>query len=170
MDVRPTADRLRETLFNILQLRIEGARFLDLCAGSGAIGIEALSRGASHATFVDRSRKSCGLVEANLDMCGVPEEMTEVVMNEAAEFLRRRAERGDDAARWDVAFFDPPYSSDYLPVLGTFGLNTGQLLGDDGILIAEHHGKTTLPEAIGSLRRWRVVKQGDAALSFYDRG
>src|SRR5215212_7142657 len=88
MQVRPTSDRLRETLFNVLAPRIEGARFLDLCAGSGAIGIEALSRGAAHVTFVDRSRKMCGLVEANLDLCGVPEEQTEVVLGEAADYLK----------------------------------------------------------------------------------
>ena len=76
MQVRPTSDRLRETLFNVIAPRIEGARFLDLCAGSGAVGIEALSRGAAHVTFVDRSRKMCGLVEANLDLCGVPEDET----------------------------------------------------------------------------------------------
>src|ERR687890_1627736 len=89
LEVRPTSDRLRETLFNVIAPRIEGSRFLDLCAGSGAVGIEALSRGAAHVTFVDRSRKMCGLVEANLDLCGVPEDETEVVMAEADEFLRR---------------------------------------------------------------------------------
>src|SRR5256714_10266187 len=108
MQVRPTSDRLRETLFNVLAPRIEGARFLDLCAGSGAVGIEALSRGAIHTTFVDRSRKMCGLIEANLDLCGIPEEETEVVLSEAAEFLRRAATRGEQ--EWDIAFFDPPHA------------------------------------------------------------
>src|SRR5205085_8807217 len=111
MQVRPTSDRLRETLFNVLAPRIEGTRFLDLCAGSGAVGIEALSRGAAHVTFVDRSRKMCGLIESNLDLCGVPEDETEVVLSEAAEFLRRAATRGGE--RWDLAFFDPPYALDY---------------------------------------------------------
>src|SRR5215210_9487559 len=83
MQIRPTSDRLRETLFNVLAPRIGEARFLDLCAGSGAVGIEALSRGAAYVTFVDRSRKMCGLIEANLDLCGVPEDRTEVVMSEA---------------------------------------------------------------------------------------
>src|ERR687894_516609 len=92
MQVRPTSDRLRETLFNVIAPRVGGARFLDLCAGTGAVGIEALSRGASFVTFVDRVHRICGLVEANLDLCGVPEEMTEVVKSEAAEFLRRTAE------------------------------------------------------------------------------
>ncbi|MDT5121898.1 MAG: rRNA (guanine966-N2)-methyltransferase [Acidobacteriota bacterium] len=164
MQVRPTSDRLRETLFNILAPRIEGTRFLDLCAGSGAVGIEALSRGAAHVTFVDRSRKMCGLIESNLDLCGVPEDETEVVMSEAAEFLRRAATRGEQ--KWDIAFFDPPYSTDYMPVLSAFG--TGALLNEDGLLVVEHHHKNELKDAVGDIRRWRILKQGDSALSFYE--
>src|SRR5438093_7486695 len=81
LQTRPTSDRLRETLFNILAPRIEGVRFLDLCAGSGAVGIEALSRGAAHVTFVDQARKMCALIEANLGLCGVSEKHTEVVVS-----------------------------------------------------------------------------------------
>jgi 16S rRNA (guanine(966)-N(2))-methyltransferase RsmD len=165
MQVRPTSDRLRETLFNVLAPRIEGTRFLDLCAGSGAVGIEALSRGAAHVTFVDRSRKMCGLIESNLDLCGVPEDETEVVMAEAAEFLRRASTREDK--QWDIAFFDPPYAIDYLPVLAAFG--TGAILHDEGLLVVEHHHKNELKDAIGDIRRWRILKQGDSALSFYER-
>src|SRR2546425_9203672 len=79
LQTRPTLDRLRETLFNILAPRIEGTRFLDLCAGSGAVGIEALSRGAAHATFVDQSRKMCALIEANLESLEADEALAEVV-------------------------------------------------------------------------------------------
>lgn len=165
MQVRPTSDRLRETLFNVLAPRIEGSRFLDLCAGSGAVGIEALSRGAAHVTFVDRSRKMCGLVESNLDLCGVPEDETEVVMSEAAEFLRRAVARGEN--KWDIVFFDPPYANDYIPALAAFG--TGTILEDEGLLIVEHHHKNELKDAIGEIRRWRILKQGDSALSFYER-
>src|SRR5687768_9957281 len=118
MQVRPTSDRLRETLFNVLAPRIEGVRFLDLCAGSGAVGIEALSRGAAHATFVDRSRKMCALVESNLDLLVIPENETEVVQSEAGEFLRQSITRG--RAPWNVVFFDPPYEIDYLPLLELF--------------------------------------------------
>lgn len=166
MQVRPTSDRLRETLFNVLAPRIEGARFLDLCAGSGAVGIEALSRGAAHATFVDRSRKMCGLIEANLDLCGVPEDETEVVCAEAAEFLKRAAARSEKS--WDIAFFDPPYAMDYGPALSVFG--TSALLDADSILIVEHHHKNLLRDEVGEIRRWRILKQGDSALSFYERG
>ncbi len=172
MQIRPTSDRLRETLFNVLAPRIEGVRFLDLCAGSGAVGIEALSRGAAFVTFVDRSRKMCGLVETNLDLCGVPEDETEVVMGEASDFLRRAATRSEQT--WDIAFFDPPYATDYTPVLTAFG--HGALLTRDsddkahnggGVLIIEHYHKNQLRDEVGQLRRWRILKQGDSCLSFY---
>jgi 16S rRNA (guanine(966)-N(2))-methyltransferase RsmD len=173
LQARPTSDRLRETLFNVLAPRLGDARFLDLCAGTGAVGIEALSRGASFVTFVDRVHKMCALVEENLDLLDVPEELTEVVKSEAAEYLRRTAEGGGQDWRggkgpWDIAYFDPPYSSDYLPVLRAFGQHTARLLNADGLLVVEHHHKNVLPEAPGGLRRWRVLKQGDSALSFYE--
>ena len=166
LQIRPTSDRLRETLFNVIAPRIEGARFLDLCAGSGAVGIEALSRGAAFVHFVDRARKMCGLVEANLDLCGVPEDQTEVVLSEAADYLRRAAAKG--AGPWDIAFFDPPYATDYLPVLEAFGARDAPLLADDGLLVVEHHHKNALKDEVGRLRRWRILKQGDSALSFYE--
>jgi 16S rRNA (guanine(966)-N(2))-methyltransferase RsmD len=164
MQVRPTSDRLRETLFNVLGARVADARFLDLCAGSGAVGIEALSRGAGHVTFVDRSRKMCGLIESNLDLCRVPEDLTEVLLSEAAEFLRRAVARGVTA--WNIAFFDPPYALDYSPVLAAFG--AGVLLAPDGALVVEHHHKNELRDAVGEIRRWRTLKQGDSCLSFYE--
>ncbi len=179
MEIRPTSDRLRETLFNVIAPRIEDARFLDLCAGTGAIGIEALSRGAAFVTFVDRVHKMCGLVEANLDLCGVPEELTEVVKSDAAEYVRRTAGVGiggsdgknwrGGAAPWDIVFFDPPYAVDYLPVLRAFGEHPATLLQEGGIIVVEHHHKNTLRDEFGGIRRWRILKQGDSALSFYER-
>ena len=156
MNVRPTSDRLRETLFNVIASRIEGSRFLDLCAGSGAVGIEALSRGASYATFVDRSRRMCKLIEANLELCRIPEEQHEIYNSEVNEFLRQTKD-----SSWDVVFFDPPYKEDYLKTL--------QLLGNNPLVIAEHHHKTELPETVGGLERTRILKQGDSSLSFYSR-
>jgi 16S rRNA (guanine(966)-N(2))-methyltransferase RsmD len=167
MQVRPTSDRLRETLFNVIAPRIEGVRFLDLCAGSGAVGIEALSRGASHATFVDRSRKMCGLVEANLDVCKIPEEQTEVVQAEALDFLKRSIARKEK--RWEIVFYDPPYATDYLRVLDFTGAHVRELLSEDGLMIVEHHHKKDLNDEIGSMIRTRILKQGDSALSFYQR-
>jgi 16S rRNA (guanine966-N2)-methyltransferase len=164
LKTRPTSDRLRETLFNVLAPQIEGAQFLDLCSGTGAIGIEALSRGASHVTFVDRSRRACALIEENLDLLGVPEEKTEVLANSAENFVGRKHEK-----RWDIVFFDPPYETNYGMVLFEFGTPESSLLDESGILIAEHHSKNTLPDAVGELRRWRILKQGETSLSFYER-
>lgn len=154
MNVRPTSDRLRETLFNVIAPRIEGARFLDLCAGSGAVGIEAISRGARHVTFVDRSRRMCKLIEANVELCRIPEEQQVIYCSEANEFLRQSRDE-----RWDIVFFDPPYKDDYIKTL--------QLLSHNDLVIAEHHHKTELPDTVGELQRTRILKQGDSALSFY---
>lgn len=171
LQTRPTSDRLRETLFNVLAPRIQGSRFLDLCAGSGAVGIEALSRGAAHATFVDQSRKMCGLIEANLDEFGVDEEGREVVYGEASAFLRRRAKgnAGSKQAAFDIIFFDPPYASDHKAVLDYVGEHAAQLSAKDGLMIVEHHKKNELPEEFGELQRYRSLKQGDSCLSFYRR-
>ena len=160
LQVRPTSDRLRETLFNVIAGRVPDARFLDLCAGSGAVGIEALSRGAAHATFVDRSRRSCQLIESNLDLCRVPEEQRDIYCSEVSEFVRQW-----DAVRWDLVFFDPPYKTDYFRILELLG--SGKILEPGGLLVAEHHHKTELPERVGNLSRTRVLKQGDSSLSFY---
>lgn len=162
---RPTSDRLRETLFNVLALQInETTRFLDLCAGTGAIGIEAISRGVAHVTFVDRSRRSCALIEENLDSLHIPEEQTEVLALSAENFTGRTHENG-----WDIVFFDPPYAMNYSPVLHEFGTAASRLLNEHGTLIVEHHAKTELPDAVGHLRRWRILKQGETRLSFYER-
>lgn len=164
---RPTSDRLRETLFNVLQTKIDNeTRFLDLCAGTGAIGIEAISRGASFATFVDKSRRACALIEENLDLLEVPEDQTEVFQNSADEFLRRL---DGNSKGWDIVFFDPPYEDDYMKVIRLIADEESILLKTDGIFIAEHHAKNILPDAVGELRRWRILKQGETNLSFYEK-
>jgi 16S rRNA (guanine(966)-N(2))-methyltransferase RsmD len=171
LEVRPTSDRLRETLFNVIAPRIVGSRFLDLCAGSGAVGIEALSRGARHAAFVDRSRKMCALIQSNLDLCRIDRGEAEVIQAEADDYLRRAITlRPNDEASWDIVFFDPPYSTDYLPVLKALGAEQSCLLTDNVLVIVEHHHKTELPETVGTLKRSRVIKQGESVLSFYEIG
>jgi 16S rRNA (guanine966-N2)-methyltransferase len=164
MNVRPTSDRLRETLFNVIAPRIEDSRFLDLCAGSGAVGIEALSRGASHATFVDRSRRSCTLIESNLELCRITEDQQAIYCSEASEFLRQTR-----SGPWHIIYFDPPYKDDYLKTMAILGSASSNLLASEGLLIVEHHHKNTLPETIGTLSRTRVLKQGDSSLSFYQQ-
>jgi 16S rRNA (guanine966-N2)-methyltransferase len=131
------------------------------------VGIEALSRGAAHSTFVDRSRKISALIKANLDLCRVPEEQAKVVQGEVSKFLREAISR--ESKPWDIVFFDPPYANDYLGILELFGENAEALLAEQGLLIVEHHHKTQLPDMIKSLRRSRILKQGDSALSFYQR-
>jgi 16S rRNA (guanine(966)-N(2))-methyltransferase RsmD len=159
---RPTSDRLRETLFNILAPRVADARFLDLCAGTGAVGIEALSRGASFVTFVDRSRKMCSLIETNLKLCRVKKELYEIVLSDARDFLKR-----EQTHSWDIVFYDPPYQDDYAPVLNLFGESDSSFLNEDSLLIVEHHHKKLLPDNLKRLKRLRIVKQGDSHLSFY---
>ena len=173
--MRPTSDRLRETLFNVIAPGIQNARFLDLCAGSGAVGIEALSRDAEHVTFVERSRKMFALIEANLELCQIAKEERQVIQMEATDFLRqvrRTSSTSSTSSRgksepWDIVFFDPPYAEDYLPVLNTFGADRYTLLTESGLVVVEHHHKNPLPDELGALRRTRVLKQGDSALSFY---
>ena len=166
LQTRPTSDRLRETLFNILAPRIEGSRFLDLCAGTGAVGIESLSRGAEHVTFVDQSRKMCALIEANLEALGIEDNEVAVISSDTMAFLTRQSKKS--SAPVDIIFFDPPYASDYEEVLNLIA-GARSLLADNGIVIVEHYKKKELGEAFGELRRYRVVKQGDSILSFYER-
>ena len=162
---RPTSDRLRETVFNILAPSITSeTRVLDLCAGTGAVGIEALSRGAAFVSFVDKSAKACALIEENLDLLGIPESQTEIIKLPAENFVARRHEPG-----WDVVFFDPPYDTDYAPVLHEIGADDASVLREGGILIVEHHVKNAVPDAAGELRRWRILKQGETSLSFFER-
>ncbi len=167
MRVRPTSDRLRETLFNVIAPRVEDARFLDLCAGSGAVGIEALSRNAAEATFVERSRQICNLIKANLDLCSIPRDQSEVVRLEVVDFLKQAVKQ--EARPWDIVFFDPPYTADYDEALALLGTIAPYILADDGVIIVEHYHKNVLPELVGVLRRQRKIKQGDSALSFYKR-
>jgi 16S rRNA (guanine(966)-N(2))-methyltransferase RsmD len=162
--VRPTARRVRERLFWLLAERIEGASFLDLCAGSGAVGIEALSRGAAHATFVDRSPKACAFVRLNLQTCGVTIEQSDIHISTAFKFLRETATR--DERRWDIAYFDPPYAIDYTPVLQLFA--AGGLLNRRGFLIVEHHCQQQ-PEVEGACAYVGTAEIGSTCLSFFEQ-
>ena len=162
--VRPTSDRLRETLFNILAPRIADSRFLDICAGSGAVGIEALTRGASQATFIDKSTRACSAIEANLATLGI--DQRNILNRDAVSALKRLHE---NQLQFDVIFFDPPYASEVYTQVGET-LGTAGLVADEGIVVIEHRAKTPPQQEYGDLRIYREVKQGESALAFYARG
>ena len=149
----------------MLAPRIEAARFLDLCAGTGAVGIEALSRGAAHVTFVDQSRKMCGLIDSNLETLEISTANFVVIPAEATEYLRRQAKKHD--TQFDIVYFDPPYAIDYDLSLGFIGEGAAQMLGVDAVVVVEHHKKTVLADQFRDLHRYRELKQGDSVLSFY---
>jgi len=162
--VRPTARRIREVMFRILYRRIRAGRFLDLCAGSGTVGIEAISRGAIIGTFVERSARMCGYIKKNLEACGIKEGHGEIHEIEVVPFLKRMEKR---RRVWDVVYFDPPYDSNYDEVLAYF--SRGAALKPHGVLVIEHHVEMFFPEEFGVMKRWRVVTQGDTSLSFYEK-
>jgi 16S rRNA (guanine(966)-N(2))-methyltransferase RsmD len=166
---RPTSDRLRETLFNVLAPRIEGAVFVDLYAGSGAVGIEALSRGAARVAFVERAPAALKVLEANLARLGLTAGFR-VYPASVASFLRK-AGRGAEAG-FDLVFLDPPYDAaqEYTATLGLLGGAGAGLLAARALVIAEHRRKERLEDRYGSLERTRLLEQGDASLSFYAAG
>lgn len=154
--VRPTPDRLRESMFNILAPRIDGALFVDAYAGSGAVGIEALSRGARHAILIEKNAAAAGIIRDNLLSLGIVTEAT-LVRGNALTILPKY-----DA---DLIFLDPPYANvkDYGVALELLSQMTCPLV------IAQHESRLILPDCFGPLSRKRMVKQGDNSLSFYER-
>ncbi len=168
LTTRPTSDRLRETLFNVLGVRIRGAVFLDLYAGSGAVGIEALSRGAARVVFVERAPAALKVLRGNLARLGIDGGFRIHAMSVGA-FLRATAKASPKSERHEVLFLDPPYDAvgEYADTLGLLGGMAAELLAKDALVIAEHRRKQRLEERYGGLRRKRLLEQGDAALSFY---
>jgi len=165
LDTRPTSDRLRETLFNVLAPRIAGSVFLDLYAGSGAVGIEALSRGAQQAIFVENAEPALRVIRANLSSLGIRGDYALEARSTSAA-LKRLAAAGTVA---DLVFLDPPYSStaEYESTLTLLGGDCSQLFAPGAIVIAEHLKKLDLAASYGALHRFRILKQGDSILSFY---
>jgi 16S rRNA (guanine(966)-N(2))-methyltransferase RsmD len=156
---------LRETLFNVLAPRIEGAHFLDLYAGSGAVGLEALSRGAEHVVFVEHVPAALKVLQANLARLRLTAGFS-IQSGSVGAYLRRAL---PESKRFDLVFLDPPYDAahEYATTLGQLGGAAAELLADDALVIAEHRRKEKLEDRFGSLTRTRLLEQGDAALSFY---
>lgn len=168
---RPTSDRLRETLFNVLAPRIKGAVFLDLYAGSGAVGMEALSRGADRVTFVERAPAALAVLRANLAKLGLTAgfRIESVSVGTCLRKMQKPDRTPGQAAAFDVVFLDPPYDAaqEYAATLSLLGAAQSGLLAADALVIAEHRRKERLEERYGSLERTRLLEQGDASLSFY---
>ena len=156
-DVRPTTDKVKESLFNIIQFRLDGASVLDLFAGSGQLGIEALSRGAEKAVFVDSSRKSLDVVKKNIELCRFSSQ-AQTFLCDAAAFLRTTKEK------FDVVILDPPYHKDLC-------ISALELLGDavdeDAVVICETQDDEELPENIGRFVIDRVYSYSSIKLTVY---
>ncbi len=161
--LRPTSDQLRETLFNVLGPEVAGRTFLDAYAGSGAVGIEALSRGASEVVFVEHHRPAAELIRRNLNALKI-EDGFYVMTTTALKGLEKLAEEG---SHFEFVFLDPPYEEirEYHHVLRQ--LARGELLVPTSIVIAEHSRHCNLEEQYGTLRRTRVLRRGDSQLGFY---
>lgn len=162
---RPTGGRVRQTLFDILAPEVAGCRFLDAFAGSGAVGLEALSRGAAKVVLVDESRAAIQAIRANARALAVGGGEVEIFQQDARTALAALADQG---RRFDIVYLDPPWAGDlYEPLLSALG--AGRLLTADGLVVAEHFHKRALPETIGGLEQVRMVRVGDHRLSFYRR-
>ncbi len=158
---RPTSDRLRETLFNILAPKIEGCHFADLYAGTGAVGIEAISRG-----FAENAAPALAAIQANFAALKIARGFT--IEDRGTGALMQRLAKA--AKPLDIVFLDPPYEAEaeYEGTLSFFGSVRGrQLLAPEALVVAEHNSKATLPDRFGALEQYRRLKQGDASLSFY---
>jgi 16S rRNA (guanine(966)-N(2))-methyltransferase RsmD len=153
--VRPTSDRLRETLFNVLGPRIQGVRVLDAFAGTGAVGLEALSRGALHATFYERSARAWPVMEANIAHCGVQADCDVI----RGDFLRSAG-----TGSCGLVFLDPPYDDGNLAAALRAAATH---LAPGGVVVIEHRRAVEAPAEEAGLSRTRVLTSGDSALSFY---
>lgn len=167
-DTRPTSDRLRETLFNILAPRIDGARFADLFAGSGAVGIEAISRGAEHVWFAEKSPAALTAIRTNLSKLKIAGGFS-IEDRTIGKLLAAIAKK---QLPLDIVFLDPPYDETalYTDTLHQLSREHKELLAPGAIVVVEHRKQLDLAERYGALELYRLVKQGDAKLSFYSVG
>ena len=163
-NAKPTIRRIREVMFRILFRRVRAGRFLDLCAGSGTVGLEAISRGSIVSTFVERKARLCSFIKKNMENLEINEGHGEVFEMEVVPFLKQMQKR---RRYWDIVFFSPPYDGEYDDVLAY--LERGVTVKPGGVVVIEHHSEMFFQERIGVLKRWRVIVEGDSAISFYSR-
>jgi 16S rRNA (guanine966-N2)-methyltransferase len=172
---RPTSDRLRETLFNILAPRVAGCRFADLYAGTGAVGIEALSRGAAHVWFAEKADPALATIRDNLKTLKIAHGFT-LEERGVGALLERLVKKATDPGNsrapelLDLIYLDPPWEAEaeYTNTLHLLGSARGaRILAPGALVVAEHNSKTQLAARFGALSQTRTLKQGDAALTFY---
>jgi len=163
--LRPTSDKLRETLFNILSPRIVGARVVDAYAGTGAAGIEAISRGALDVCFVEQDRRAQALIAENLEHCGITTGYTMIRMDAHRAFRSLVGRPGPDGL-FDIVLLDPPYAIDHDDIARVLDA-AGEIVTAGGVVVLEHARRTPVPDTAGRLRRQRDVRSGDSELSFY---
>lgn len=157
--VRPTTDKVKEALFSILTEEIWDSRFLDLFSGTGSIGIEALSRGASECVFGDCSRESIRLIRANIEHCGVSEG-AKVVYGDFRKILTALD------GKFDIIFLDPPYGEGFLQPCFE-AIRERELLSDGGMIIAEHRKEENMPDDMSGFKKLKERKYGRIVLSIY---
>ena len=158
MDIRPTTDNVKESVFNILQFDIEGRRVLDLFAGTGQLGIECLSRGAREVVFIDQSRDAVKIVKENLKACGFS---APVLQQDALSYL-------NNCGKFDLIFVDPPYDAElYKPVLEK--INSIDILSEGGIILCESRRETDMPEMQAPYFKRREYRYGKVKLSLYSK-
>lgn len=163
LKMRPTSDRLRETLFNVLGPTVDDSLFIDVCAGTGAVGIEALSRGARHAAFIESQTVAAQIIKQNLSSLGIGSS-ADLIEADAVQGLEKLAARRRVA---DFIFLDPPYDKEDLYIRILEFLDASHLVAPSGIVIVEHPKGFELPEIFDRLELTRLLEQGDAALRFY---
>ena len=156
-DVRPTTDRVKEAMFSIIQFELEGRKVLDLFAGSGQLGIEALSRGAAYAVFVDSSRDSVDCVKSNLLKTGLKSNSS-VVQADSLTFIRTAKDK------FDIAFLDPPYGKGLLQSVLPL---VAEKMNDGGVIVCEHSKGEEMPAEAGDFVLFREYKYGKTALTVY---
>lgn len=160
--LRPTSSKVRESIFNIIGDVIVDSKFVDLYAGTGAVGMEAISRGAKAVFFIEADKIRSELIEEMLKKCGCGSKAN-VMKGKASDFIRKA---GEDSLKFDIIFLDPPYYSEELENTLSL-LADGEILQDEGIVIAEHLSKKRLPDEIGSLRQKKAYKYGDTMLTLF---
>jgi 16S rRNA (guanine(966)-N(2))-methyltransferase RsmD len=162
LTVRPTSDRVRESIFNMIGSSIAGAKILDLFAGFGAMGLEALSRGAEFVTFVEKSKRAADVIKTNLGRLGF--QNGQVIPADVYRFFRTAKKKEE---RYDIIFSDPPYKIFHEVWIGDLWLGVAELLEDQGIFIVEHPSKWSPPAVMLNLQLNDSRKYGQTSVSFY---